>query len=420
VRSEKWARGFALGILIAGWVPAQVAAQARRSIAVSPDSAVSTIHVALDRARDGDTIRILPGRYQEPELRVTRRVTILGQGWPVLVGGDHQVLTVTADSVQIQGLEIRGVTASSTDDRAGIKVLDAKGCRIEGNHLFDTFFGIYLSRVSGCAVRGNLVQGKLASEVFSGNAIHSWSSNDLVIEGNVVRGHRDGIYFEFTTRAQVRGNTSTGNLRYGLHFMFSNDCTYERNTFVDNGSGVAVMYSKQVTMQGNRFADNRGGASYGLLLKEITDSRIERNIFERNSVALYGEGTNRVGIVGNQFLENGWAVEIMGDADRTTFQRNRFEGNSFDVSTNSVHASSQFVENYWDRYTGYDLDGDGYGDVPFAPVRLFAFMVQRNPPALILLRSFFVSVLDAAERVAPVLTPEAMQDRRPLMRWPSQ
>ena len=107
----------------------------------------------------------------------------------------------------------------------------------------------------------------------------------------------------------------------------------------------------------------------------------------------------------------------MADAQRTAFRRNRFEGNSFDVSTNSVNAASEFSENYWDRYSGYDLDRDGYGDVPFAPVRLFALVVQQNEPALILLRSFFVSLLDAAERVAPVLTPRTMEDARPLMRW---
>jgi nitrous oxidase accessory protein len=107
----------------------------------------------------------------------------------------------------------------------------------------------------------------------------------------------------------------------------------------------------------------------------------------------------------------------MADAQHTRFHRNRFAGNSFDVSTNSVNATSVFDENYWDRYPGYDLDRDGHGDVPFAPVRLFALVVQRHEPALILLRSFFVSLLDAAERVAPILTPKTMEDHRPLMEW---
>ncbi len=402
--------------LLLVWTLAMVA-QPPRTLTVSPGSALPTLTAALAQARDGDTILVLAGEYREPVITVARRVTILGQGWPVFRGGDHQVLTVTGDSVTIRGLVIRDVTPSSTEDRAGIKVVNARGCRIEDNTLLDTFFGIYLSKVNGCLIRENRIRGSGAGEPLSGNGIHSWSSSDLVIEQNVIRGHRDGIYFEFTTGAEVQRNLSAGNLRYGLHFMFSHGCTYAGNTFEGNRSGIAVMYSHDVTMLDNRFAASWGSASYGLLLKDITDSRIEGNTFAGNSVGFHGEGTARVRVTGNQFLANGWAVQVLADAEDTEFRRNRFEGNSFDVSTNSVNASSRFTENYWDRYEGYDLDRDGFGDVPFAPVRLFALVVQQNEPALILLRSFFVSLLDAAERVAPVLTPRTMEDARPLMRW---
>jgi nitrous oxidase accessory protein len=392
---------------------------ASRTLIVAPGTALATVSAALARARDGDTILVGPGEYREGEILVSRRVAIVGREWPVFHGGDHGIFTVTADSVTIRGLVVRDVTPSATDDRAGIKVIGARGCRIEDNTLLDTFFGIYLSKVTGCTVRRNRVRGSGRTEALSGNAIHSWSSSDLVIEDNVLRGHRDGIYFEFTTRARVRRNVSTGHLRYGLHFMFSNGCEYRNNSFVANRAGVAVMYSKDVHMSGNHFERSWGSSAYGLLLKDISDSRLEGNTLRGNSVGLYAEGTTRVTITGNEFLANGWAILVMANAQETVFRRNRFEGNSFDVSTNSGNAASEFAENSWDRYSGYDLDRDGYGDVPHAPVRLFAFVVHRNEPALILLRSFFVSLLDAAERVAPVLTPRMMEDRRPLMRWKS-
>jgi nitrous oxidase accessory protein len=388
-----------------------------RTLVVAPGTALPSIAGALAVAADGDTIVIMPGDYREHELVVSRRITLRGEGWPVLHGGDHQILTITADSVTITGLVLRDVSPSATEDRAAIKVREARGCRIENNTLLDNFFGIYLAKVTGCIVRGNRARGSGTTEVLSGNAIHSWSSSELVIEDNVVRGHRDGIYLEFTDRTTVRRNVSTQQLRYGLHFMFSDECSYTGNTFAANRAGVAVMYSRHVTMTGNRFQRSWGGAAYGLLLKDISDSRLTRNRFEGNSVGLYADGTNRVEITDNEFLGNGWGVQVLADAQATAFRHNRFERNSFDVSTNSVNAASEFTMNYWDRYGGYDLDRDGYGDVPFAPVRLFALVVQQNPPALILLRSFFVSLLDAAERVAPVLTPATMVDHRPLMRW---
>ena len=88
------------------------------------------------------------------------------------------------------------------------------------------------------------------------------------------------------------------------------------------------------------------------------------------------------------------------------------------MATNSRASSpSTFAENYWDAYVGYDLDRDGFGDVPFRPVRLFSVLVEQNEPLLILLRSFFLDLLEAAERVAPVLTPDKLVDGRPMMHW---
>jgi nitrous oxidase accessory protein len=198
--------------------------------------------------------------------------------------------------------------------------------------------------------------------------------------------------------------------------MFSDRCRYSGNAFRENGAGVAVMYTNHVTMTGNRFEDNWGSAAYGLLLKDITDSEVERNVFRGNTVGIFAEGSNRVQVRGNDFAENGWAVRIMANATDNMFAGNNFERNTFDVATNSRRSYSTFRGNYWDTYAGYDLDGDGTGDVPHRPVRLFSLLVEQHPPALVLLRSLVVQLLDQAERVVPTLTPETLVDEAPLMR----
>ena len=401
-------------------LPALLAPRGGRQLEVSPGSALPTIHSALDAARDGDTITVHAGTYREPEIIVRKRVTILGEGGPVLKGGDHQILRIVADSVTVRGLVFEEVSPSAVDDRAAIRVDGATGCQVEDNTIRNAFFGVYLAKAGGCLVRGNRISGVGTTESLTGNAIHSWNSSDLIIEHNELRGYRDGLYFEFTTDAKVRHNISAANLRYGIHFMFSNGCTYTGNRFIANRGGSAVMYSRRVTMEGNRFERSRGASIYGLLGKDLVDSRIDDNVFEANTGGLYLEGAIRVQARGNTFRQNGWGAVVMADAESTAFERNRFEENSFDVSTNGANATTRFAENYWDRYPGYDLDQDGYGDVPFAPVRLFAFIVQHHDPALILQRSFFVSLLDAAERVAPVLTPRMMEDARPLMSAPGR
>jgi nitrous oxidase accessory protein len=386
---------------------------------VAPGGPLPTVTAALAKARAGDTVVVTAGVYREPRIIVTVPVTILGQGEAVLDGGgEHEVLTVRADDVTVRGLTIRNVGASYTEDRAGIRLDGVRRCVIADNHLVNTFFGIYAARASDCVVSGNRIEGRGTRQTATGNAIHLFYSENFTVAGNRIHGHRDGIYLEFARRAAILDNESRGNLRYGLHFMYSDSCEYRRNVFAANASGVAVMYSGHVIMADNRFEDNRGSAAYGLLLKEIKDSRIERNLLARNTVGLFAEGADRLVVEGNQFLRNGWALRLMADATDNIFRRNRFEGNTFDVATNSRASSpSTFLENYWDGYRGYDLDRDGYGDVPFHPVRLFSVLVEQSEPSLILLHSFFIDLLEVAERVAPVLTPESLVDSRPLMRW---
>jgi nitrous oxidase accessory protein len=293
-------------------------------------------------------------------------------------------------------------------------------CDVHDNRFERTFFGVYLARTRGCRVTGNRFRGAYRSEATSGNAVHLWNTVGTVVERNEVTGHRDGIYLEFARHARVADNESHDNFRYGLHFMFSDSCAYERNLFTRNGAGVAVMYTNVVVMTGNRFLENEGPTAYGLLLKDINDSRVEGNVFRGNTVALHLEGSNRIRVLDNDFESNGWAVRLLGNSDDGRLERNRFVANSFDLSTNAASATATLDANEWDEYRGYDLDRDGFGDVPFRPVRLFAILVQDNEPALILLRSLFIDLLDVAERVLPVLSPQGLVDHRPVVRKASR
>ena len=411
--------GFATALLLASGLSATaLRAQAPvDDVVVSPAGPVRTVGEALRIAPPGGRVVVRAGVYREPTIVVSRPVTIVGDSGAVLDGENaRQIMTVQADDVTIRGLELRGVGTSHVEDRAAIKVQDATNCVIEDNRFEDTFFGIYLARVDRCRIARNRLHARKGKESSSGNGIHLWTSNHVTIEGNEITGHRDGIYLEFVHESDVRDNVSAGNLRYGMHFMYSDDCRYVRNTFRRNGAGVAVMYTKRVVMTDNRFEDNWGSASYGLLLKEILEPELTGNRFSRNSVGLLVDGVTRLRAEGNQFVENGWAVKLLASAQDGRFTRNEFLGNSFDVATNSRENTTSFAGNYWDDYQGYDLDRDGTGDVPHRPVRLFSLLVAQNEPMLITLRSPFVKLLDLAERVLPSITPETLVDASPSMR----
>lgn len=394
-------------------------ARAQRTLVVAPAGAgvFHDVQAAIGAARAGDTIEVRAGTYREPTVVVDRPVAIVGVGRPTLDGeSSRQIMTVTADDVTVEGLRFAHVGTSYTEDRAAVKVVGARRCAIVDNEVDDAFFGIYLAKATDCRVERNVIRGRARNETSSGNGIHLWGAERILVDGNDVRGQRDGIYLEFTRNTEVRGNISEHNLRYGLHFMYSDDCRYVDNTFRDNGAGVAVMYAHRVAMTGNTFDDNWGSAAYGLLLKEIFDSRVMGNTFRRNTTGVLIDGANRLVAEHNDFVDNGWALKLDGSTQDGRFTANDFTGNTFDVGTTGRVLTTTINGNYWDHYEGYDLNRDGVGDVPFRPVRLFSVIVWQNEPALILLRSAFVNLVDAGERVIPALTPAAFADSAPRMR----
>ncbi|MBV6439085.1 MAG: nitrous oxide reductase family maturation protein NosD [Haliscomenobacteraceae bacterium CHB4] len=387
------------------------------SLHVGAGQPYSTIREALEKAKNGDTLFVHEGIYAEGNLAVDKSLILIGLNYPVLDGQHRdEIITVTASNVTIRGFEIRNGGQLSTLDVAGIKVLSANNVVVEDNRLRDCNFAIYLSNTIGCRVCCNDIQGIPKEEQNSGNGVHLWKCSEAIIEDNYITGQRDGIYFEFVTDSEIRGNTSEQNIRYGLHFMFSHNDQYHHNTFRNNGAGVAVMYSRQVKMYENRFSYNWGGAAYGILLKDISDSHIWKNTFEHNSAGVYMEGASRIVLEENEFRENGWALRVQASCDANVVRRNNFFGNSFDVATNGHLVLNTFDGNYWDKYEGYDLNRDGVGDVPYRPVNLYAIVVERMPYGLVLMRSFMVYLLDKAEKIIPSLTPEQLKDEKPAMR----
>ena len=65
---------------------------------------------------------------------------------------------------------------------------------------------------------------------------------------------------------------------------------------------------------------------------------------------------------------------------------------------------------------GYDLNKDQIGDVPYRPVKLFSYIVNKTPETIILLRSFFVDLINFSEKVSPVFTPDNLVDNAPAMK----
>jgi nitrous oxidase accessory protein len=401
-------------ILLAMLLP--VAETSAKTIRVGKSEKIISIKGAIAEANPGDTVLILPGIYREGNIILQKSIVLLGKDYPVLDGeNEYEILTVHAQGAIIKGLKFINTGIASIEDKAAIKILDSKNLKILNNQFENTFFGIYLANSSHNWIENNELRSNAESEHQIGNGIHLWKCDHITINNNKIRGHRDGIYFEFVTKSLITNNYSEGNMRYGLHFMFSHDDEYRNNTFINNGAGVAVMYTKGVKMIDNKFIHNWGSSSYGLLLKDIRDSFINNNEFFENSVGIFMEGSSRNQLLENDFSRNGYAIKLQASCDDNVFQQNNFRQNTFDITTNGSLVLNKIESNYWDRYEGYDLNRDQVGDVPYRPVSMYGMIVERMPTAVLLWRSFLVFLLDRAEKAIPVITPENLMDHLPSM-----
>lgn len=388
-------------------------------IIVCPNCTVNKISAAASMIATNGTIRVQRGLYKEGAPIVIERPLVLhGEEGAVLDGEEkYQVITIKkADHVTIEGLKIQNSGASFIEDLAGIRVIESQACKIFNNEFINNTYAIYLEKTKECLVQNNKIVSNAVDEIKSGNGIHVWNGTGNIIDSNSVAGHRDGIYLEFANSGLIRNNKITKNIRYGLHFMQSNNTIYEKNIFTENGAGVAVMYSTKIKMIDNQFTRNAGPTSYGLLLKDISDSIILRNEFIDNTIGIYMEGTNRSFFKNNQIIDNGWGLKIMGNCEADEFKLNNFIGNTFEVVTNSSHSWNTFKNNYWSQYDGFDLNGDGIGDKPYRPISLSSIILEKVDSAYILLNSFFFRLIDDVERALPEMITEELMDEAPLMK----
>src|SRR6187402_2127477 len=70
----------------------------------------NSIHNAIIKAGNGDTLLLQKGLYKEHDIIIQKRLVILGNDFPV-IDAEHkyQVFIIMADDVVIQGLQIQNI-----------------------------------------------------------------------------------------------------------------------------------------------------------------------------------------------------------------------------------------------------------------------------------------------------------------------
>lgn len=379
---------------------------------------LSPLQTSIDAARPGDRVLVPAGVYAG-DLIIDRAITFVGIGRPLLRGTGHgSVVRIRAANVTIEGFDIDGGgTGDLGRDTSGIHVA-APRATIRDNHLRQSLFGIYLRASDDATVEHNVIEGipgRPPGEVGSG--IHLWNSQRFRVRDNTITRTRDGLYIQSSAHGLVTGNRAT-DLRYGLHYMFSDDNVFEDNVFENGAAGAALMYSNRLAFRRNRFVRNRGFASVGLLLKACDEVIAEDNLIADNARGIFLEGSNRNRFVRNIIALSDMALVIYDSSGANVFEGNAFIGNLAPLSLSGKRTDTRFDRNYWSDHGEPDLDEDGISDRPYRLSNVFDHLRGNLTAADLFSQSMAASALGAAEKMFPVLDPIPVVDAHPLARAP--
>lgn len=402
-------------------------------LATAPAHAQRPLAEVIAAAPPGATVTVPAGVHAVRGLRLDKPITLVGEPEAVLdAGGSGDVLRISAPDVTVRGLTLRHGGTDLTAENAGIFVeKTAHGATLDHNRIEGTLFGIYLDGPANVRVTRNAIRGMHALRVADrGDGIHLWNDTGCTIEGNDIAGSRDGIYVYVSPNNSIVRNV-VHEVRYGVHYMYSNHNELAGNVSRGNVAGFALMSSDHLRVTGNLAEDD---ASYGFLLNYISSSEFTGNEARRITGLHDDAGATIEGAEGkgmfvylsqfNDFHDNliadsGIGIHVTAGSEHNRLWANRFLGNRVQVKYVQNLAQEWSVDgrgNYWGDYLGWDLNGDGIGDIPFRPNDGVDVLLWKYPSARSLMSSPAVLLLRYVQRAFPVFTPPSVQDSHPLMR----
>ncbi|MCB9848503.1 MAG: nitrous oxide reductase family maturation protein NosD [Phycisphaeraceae bacterium] len=376
---------------------------------------VSVVAEMIDNAEQGDAILVPAGIY-EGNLIIRKPIVLDGSAGAIFDGlGEGTVIEVLAEQVTIRGCVIRATDEDVTGEPAAIRVI-AADATIESNTIDDALFGIDLREAPNAVIRNNTIACKNLEPGRRGDGIRLWWSHGCTVEGNTVRGSRDMVFW-YSEDLRIDRNTVTDS-RYGLHFMYSHDTVIEENDLRSNSVGIYLMYSNRITLRGNRLTNNRGASGYGVGLKDCDDIIIAGNELLANRVGVYLDNSPSSVDSTGLFESNMVAFNEVGLLATPNTHGNVFTGNAFveNEEPAATHGRGRLVSNdfardgvgnYWSDYAGFDLDGDGIGDVAYEPRSLFGAMLANEPNLRLFVHSPAQQAIEFTARALPELRPES-------------
>jgi nitrous oxidase accessory protein len=372
---------------------------------------------ALAEAKAGDVLRLAPGHYRGGVRITTPGLTLEGEAGAVIEGGGRgTVITIAAPGVTLRHLTITGSGTDILAKEAGVFVgQGADRARIAENVLTGNGVGLYLDGAADVSVEHNRIEGLRVPRIEErGPGVELANTPGSRIIGNEFLYGRDGVFSVTSARNEVSGNRFR-DLRFAVHFMYTNASVVKDNISTHNVVGYAMMFSDHLVLEGNV---SDGDRDEGLLFNYANGSLIEGNVVRgaETCVFIYDAAKNRFS--DNWFEGCGIGVHFTAGSERNVIAGNSFVSNRTQVKyvgTRFLDWSENGRGNYWSDNPAFDLSGRGVADAAYRPNGLVDQAMWRAPSAKYLLASPAIMVLRWAEAAFPALHPGGVVDTAPLM-----
>ncbi len=382
----------------------------------------SSLATALSNAAQGDVLCLEPGTYVG---RVTVPVGVTLWGGPeAVIKTDGSGTTVSLlGKTTLLGLTVDGSGGRFDVVDAAVRV-NGEDIRVEGITIRNSVFGILAEKSKRVTIRSNHIIGT-GGPAFGlrGDGIRLWETYNSLVEHNRVQDARDCVVW-YSSDNMLRGNEVRDG-RYGVHFMYSHRNSVVGNRFLANEVGTFVMYSRDLLLEGNAVLSSHGAASMGFGLKESGNVTVRNNLILHNATGLFLDNSplnpgDKNLFEGNVLRLSETAVGFLASQKDNLFRRNSFRDNTIQVRVDGGGDAMgvTWEENEWDDYVGFDLDGDGQGDVPYELNDLADAMEARHAELGFLRGTPALALVSLVGHVAPLFAPKpVLRDPRPLMNF---
>jgi nitrous oxidase accessory protein len=412
------ARTVAVGLVHAAIAFGLPAAAVGATLQVAPGG--GKLQAVVNEAAPGDVLQLLPGSHLGPVV-ISKPLTVAGVERATVVGnGAGSTIIVEAPDVTLRGLTVTGSGLLLETQDSGIFLSkEATGARVIDNRIVENLIGIYVWGARDAVVASNTIVGRRDLRMNErGNGIQVWNAPGAKVEGNDIRYGRDGI-FVTTSKENTFRNNRFRDLRFGMHYMYTNKSHVEGNISQRNHIGYAIMYSKVIDVGSNRSENDR---DRGILFNYANSVSVHDNVVTggpEKCVFIYNSNKNT--IVRNLLSECEIGIHFTAGSERNVIVENAFVSNRRQVKyvgTRWLDWSTNGKGNYWSDHAAFDFDNDGIADRIYKPNDLTDQILWRHPAAKLLVNSPAVQILKWAQAAFPALFPGGVVDSAPLMSPP--